>query len=55
MTLNMFLYSNYHAAWWFPAVLRLLIIAKLSLDILVASYRTKEQQREKLLGLLSPS
>lgn len=26
-----------HAAWWFPAVLRLLIMAKLSLDILVAS------------------
>lgn len=26
-----------HAAWWFPAMLRLLIMAKLSLDILVAS------------------
>lgn len=48
-------YPNYHAAWWFPAVLRLLIMAKLSLDILVASQRTKAQHREKLLGLLSPS
>lgn len=30
-------YSNYHDSWWFPAVLRLLIMAKLSLDILAAS------------------
>lgn len=35
--LTVLLYSNYHAAWWFPAVLRLLIMAKLSLDSLVAS------------------
>ena len=34
---TVFSYSNYHAAWWFPAVFKLLIMAKLSLDSLVAS------------------
>lgn len=31
------IYCNYHAAWWVPAVFRLLMMAKLSLDSLVAS------------------
>lgn len=52
---RVYFHVTYQACWWFPALFRLLIIAKLSVEILFASYRAKAQHREKLLGVVSPA